>query len=368
MSDSVIEDKKGNNNEKKVNIKGFIENYFYVIIVSFIFIGVILFGSIGLYLTKIAVSDILPTDMKYAPYTNIINTNIKDEVITMNPVKIRTWFGLGFWDKPVNTYSQKAIFNMKDFINSFEDGWLKKIMEYGNNPNNNLSNLGLFMSEVLSSMTSKSFGIINNIFKLLNYLPEWLTMLVTPILIIFIGMLIYGYNFIVGIFYHILNLKQYFKEASQDNPNIWEKDKDVSLLRIVKIVLFCFVWWWVSLISVFTSPIIISIYTLIKSLTAKYNLDKGDGEYSFLNFIKDNIIYKKSFLLTLATLGLINSTNTYLGSSYMFGLIIGIIIVAYIFGLYNPSIPSNDDTQTIGIVTNKINKQKGGKKYNFKFT
>jgi hypothetical protein len=116
MSDSAIEDKKGNNTEKKVNIKGFIENYFYVIIVSFIFIGVILFGSTGLYLTKLAMSDILPSDIKYTPYTNIVNPDLKDNIIIMNPVKIRTWFGFGFWNKPINTYSQKAVFNIKEFI------------------------------------------------------------------------------------------------------------------------------------------------------------------------------------------------------------------------------------------------------------
>lgn len=370
---NAIEDKKKGSSEKKADFKGFIQNYFFVIIVSFILIGVILFGSIGLYLTKVSIADILPTNIDSAPYTEISSQELKEEikkrlnVVTMNPVKIRTWFGLGFWDEPVQTYSQKALFDYKEFIDSFEGSWITKLKEYSK-PGTILSNFTLFMSQVLMSMTAKSFDIITNIFQLLNYFPEWLAMLVSLFLGIFICLFIYGYNFVVGIFYHILNLKQYFKEVSENNPEIWESDKSTSFLRIVKIILFCFIWWWVSLISIFITPLFVTLYTLIKPLTAKYKLDKGTSDYSFWDFLKDNIIYKKSFLLTLATLGLINSTNSYLGGSYMFGLLIGIIIVAYLFGLYNPSIPSDDKTQTFGLKLKMDTKQSGGKKYNVRLT
>jgi hypothetical protein len=369
-----IEEKKNDNTEKKANFKGFIQNYLYVIIVSSIFIGVILFGSINLYLTKIAVANILPTNTDLYPFVDSTNNELKEEVInrvkviTMNPVKIRTWFGLGFWDDPVQTYSQKAYFDFKEFLNSFKDGWLVKLRNYANNPNNNLSNFTLFMSEVLNSMTANSFGIITNIFKIFNFLPEWMNMLFGTALLFLSSIFIYGYNFIVGIFYHILNLKQYFKEVSKENPNLWESDKSTSFIRIIKILLFCFIWWWVSIISIFVSPAFVTFYTIIKSLTAKYKLDKGDGDNGFLSFLKDNIVYKKSFLLTLATLGLINSTSNYLGGSYIFGLIIGIVIVAYLFGLYNPSIPSNDPTQTLGLKLKGYTKQNGGKKYDIKLT
>jgi hypothetical protein len=351
--DKDTTEEKKEKKENKADFKGFLQHYFWIIIVGLILVGVVLFGSITLFLTKISTSNILPTDVEQVPFTDVINDTYKEIEIIMNPVKIRTWFGLGFWDYPTEVYSQKAKFDYEEFINSFKNGWINKLTNYANNPKKKLSNLALFMSEVLNPLTANSFGILTNIFKLFNYLPEWVTMLFGSLILFFSFIIIYGYNFILSIFYHLINLKQYFRVPSQGE---WESEDSISFLRIIKLILFSFIWWWVSLISLFVSPIIVTIYTLMKSLTAKYYLAKSNEENGFLSFLIDNIIYKKSFLLTLATIGLMNSTSLYLGNNYMFGLILGIIIVMYSFNLYSPSVPYNDPTQTIGM------KQSGGTK------
>jgi hypothetical protein len=383
-----IDAKKGKTIETtdttKKGFEGFFYNYFYLIVFG-ILLGVVLIGSMGLYLTKVAYADILPTNINLEPYVESSNVNKSElmeevikraKIVTMNPVKIRGLFGFDFWNEPIETYSQKAYFDFPTFIKSFKKSWITKLRN-NSKPGNIFSNFNLFLYEVLSQMTASSFDIITNIFQILNYLPEWLTMLVTLFFGLIIGLFIYGYNFVVGIFYHIMNLKEYFRSESWTQPDTWESDSQNPLLMmfwwwkpgITKIIMFMFVWWWVTLISVFVSPLFVTLYTLITPLTATYKLEKGtNNTYNFWSFIKDNVIYKKSFLLVLATLGLINSTQTYLGNAYLFGLFIGILIVAFYFKIYTTNVPSGDPTETLGTTIDikddeltKMIKQIGGK-------
>jgi hypothetical protein len=367
------------NTSKKIDLKGFLKNYFYVIIIGFLFIGVIFIGSIGLYLTKIADANILPTDINLAPYKEMSATELQEEIIkrakiiTMNPVKIRGLFGLNIWDDPIQSYSQKAYFDYKEFIDSFDDSWISRLNKYASNPSNSLSNLSLFISKILTSMTVNSFGLITNIYQILNFLPEWLTMLVSLFLGGFILTFINLYNLIIGIIYHIINIKQFFRNSLLQNSEVWEPENYSSWLRITKLILFGILWWWIVLGSIlFLTPfyaMFITFYTFLKPLTAKYQLDKGEGKYGFWSFLKDNIIYKKSFLLILTSIGLFRSSSTYLGGNYALGLLIGVVIVGILFGMYNPSIPKNDPTQTYGaklktfeLKLPNITKQSGGKK------
>jgi hypothetical protein len=382
-----------NTKEENINLKGFLKNYFYVIIFGFIFIGVILIGTVGLYLTKVSVSDILPSNIKLPPFRDVSPQELQEEIqkkakiVIMNPIKIRTFFGLGIWDEPIQSYSQKAYFDYKEFMDSFNDSWLGMLRDYATNPQNSLSNFALYMSEVLNSMTSSSFGLISLLFKSLNMLPEWLTMLITIFIFFIFGIIVFFYNVIFGILYHISNFKQYFRDVSIDDENKWEPMRTTSwfeiifkrafnifgILGLIKLFFLICAYFWISFFSILITPVFVTLYTLIKPLTAKYKLDKGEGEYGFWSFLKDNIIYKKTFLLILTTLGLFQSTKTYLGGAFIFALLIGVIIVTFMLGLYNPTIPSNDPTQTLGINIKsyelKIPKQSGGKKkYNIKMT
>jgi hypothetical protein len=219
-------------------------------------------------------------------------------------------------------------------------------------------------------MTARSFGAVDKVFNCLNFLPEWAAMLIYSMFGIFIIIGINFYNFLLGILTHFSNLQQYFRGALDKDPNTWESANDIEIFsfkNITKILMFWFVWWWVSLILLFLNPIFVTIYTLIAPLFATYKLEGSNDKYNFLWFIIDAFIYKKTFIIFLATFSLLSSVLTYLGSTYLPGAVIGVILLAVFVGIFNPAGPS-DPTETPGL-TKKIVKetepvtQTGGKKY-----
>jgi hypothetical protein len=108
-------------------------------------------------------------------------------------------------------------------------------------------------------------------------------------------------------------------------------------------------YFWAAFFSVLISPALITIYTLFKALSVNYIVRKKDNKsdepaqkMNLISFIKNVFYYKKTFIIILAMLKLLSSTSSYLGSSYMPGAIIAILIL--IFGL-NILIPDDaDDT------------------------
>ena len=93
------------------------------------------------------------------------------------------------------------------------------------------------------------------------------------------------------------------------------------------------------LISIFVTPIITTFLGLITPLQTQYKINKDSKTYlSVFNYIIDTIVYKRSFIIILATLSLMSNALKTLGSQYMIGIIIAIII-CYFFGLYTQSEP-----------------------------
>lgn len=314
-------------------------------------VGVILVGSIGLYTAKVAHANILPDDIELQPYTNIERI-IEEIPIYMNPLKIRSFYGLNFLSDPEELYSQIAKFNSKDFLNTFSDSWLCNIEEWAK-PGRILSNFWLFESNVLKPMTSNTFGLMNSIFYKMNYLPEWLFMLLYSILFTIIFLVLYIYNFFTGIFLHLTNLYQYFLQPDANDPSKWNKENP-AYFNIKNMLLFFFIWITTSFLSVLFSPFFITIYCLLAPLSATYKLANSDKTssnantvYTFMSFIKDAVTYKKTLILLLIMFQLIRATNTYLGSSYLSGVIIAILILIFGLKIFTTSKPTDDTTEIL---------------------
>jgi hypothetical protein len=99
-------------------------------------------------------------------------------------------------------------------------------------------------------------------------------------------------------------------------------------------------------------PIIFTLYALISPLYAKYKLidttnnDKTVSEnQGVINFITSTFVYKKFFFFVLASLSLISNGNNYLGSSYLVGILIAIVIL-YFIGFYKNPLPVHDEDVT----------------------
>lgn len=352
---NIIDEKKAEEEgttAKKTDWSGFFVNFTSSVLTT-ICLGVILVGSIGLYTAKVANANILPDDINLMPYTNVERI-VKERPIRpiyMNPVKIRTFFGLGFWSDPEEVYSQMAKFDNMDFLNSFSDSWLCGITEWAKPGNGILSNFWLYESNILKQMTADTFGLMNSIFYKMNYLPEWLTMLLYSFLFTFVFFIIYIFNIAKGFILHITNLFHYFRTPKEGTTSEWDEP---SYFDIKHMLLFFFIWGFVSFMSFLFSPFFITIYCLLAPLSAKYtlaNMDKSSPEknklHNFVSFLKDVVTYKNSFILILIIYKLITNASTYLGGSYVSGLVIGLMILIFGLKIFQTQKPMEDTTEIL---------------------
>jgi len=345
----------------KTDWPGFFKNFSNGLITG-VFVGVILIGSIGLFLTKVANANILPTTCDASPYEKF-ERNVEIDIIYMNPVKQLSFYGLGFWAQPLKYWIQEANFvnpdaNL-DFMKNFTNTWLCSL-GYKADPSTDTTKEGpstpglkspfwTFENNTLKSMLCMSFKILSNVFYYMNYLPEWATMIIFALFFSVILTFIYMGNFIYSIYSHLSNIPELFK-------NIWDPDafngrppsgiEPQGIFDYAKLIfsyvkkIFAFLFYlFVALCSAAVSPVFITLYTFIKSLSATYVVRQKEPlanpadapKQNLFSFIKNVLYYKKTFIIILVMLNLISSTNKYLGASYMPGVIIAILIL--IFGM-----------------------------------
>ena len=342
---STIDEKKGEDTESSTKFKDFIYNYLSSIIFT-IGIGIFFIGSLGLYTTKVAQANILPDNIELAPYT-VIDRIVKDIPIDINIMRP------SYLSETKDILSQKAIFNSQEYLDSFNKSFLCSLKKNAENPNGGGSNASLYFSYVFDNIVAKNFLVMNTIFLYLSYLPESLIMLLYAIFGIFLWFGLYFFNICISIFYHIINIPQLFRNPSKEFPEKWESSENIGFFNdIPKLLLFCFFWWWVGIISAILSPIFFTIYGLISPLYATYEVKQTKKTFNVINFILNTFVYKKLFFLILATLSLFSNGVTYLGNNSIVCIIIAIIIACFIGLFYNEMPKPNTDGFTLKIRQN----------------
>jgi hypothetical protein len=407
---TAIDEKKAEDSGSttdKADWKAFTKNFSHGLITG-IFLGVVVIGSTGLFLAKVANANILPTTCDIEPYPSdkeiedlVKARDVAMDIIYMNPVKILPLYGLKFWENLTaeNYFIQEANFVNGDaklnFMNDFKNSWLcdlkdkaypkKDKVELGDalkmpeksdpltkaNMNKLPQNSPFWLYEfkTLKLMTCNSFSIINKIFFYMNYLPEWLTMLVFALFFSVIIMLIYIVNMIYGFWAHFLNFGEMIKNLynpkdfnstipdyfDEDNGKKWYQKWSTITYPLYVIAYFIAASYSALLIS----PGLVTFYAFFKALGANYVVRdenySGEAEkapkLNIFSFIKSALYYKKTFLIILVMINLMGVTNEYLGTSYLPGVIIALVILVFglkvletnipieLFGVINPIFP-----------------------------
>ena len=345
---SAIDEKKHEETTTSItsaDFKNFIINYLLSIIFT---IGITIFviGTFGLYTTKVAQANILPDNIELAPYT-VFDRIVKDEPIDINIMKP------SFFSESKDTLSQKATFNSQEYLDSFNKSFLCSLKKNANDPKGGLSaSASLFFSSVYGNIVAKNFLAINNIFYYLSYLPESAIMFFYGFFGIFLWIALYFFNVCISIFYHIISIPELFRKesskmpdsyfiANPDIPVLWESNEDISFFS-VKLLLFCFIWWWIGLISIFITPAFFTFYGLISPLFATYKVKSINKPMNIGDFIKNTFAYKQFFFIILSTISLFSNGITYLGSNSIVGIVLAIAF-AYFMGFYTNEMPTSDD-------------------------
>ncbi len=116
-TNSIDEKKNTTSSTNNMNIKGFITSYLSSIIIT-IGIGIFVIGTLGLYTTKVAQANILPDNPLLAPYTDT-GRLVKELPIDINIIHDLSWSG-----KLNKTISQKAIFESREYLDTFKNSFL----------------------------------------------------------------------------------------------------------------------------------------------------------------------------------------------------------------------------------------------------
>ena len=345
---SAIDEKKNEETTTSItsdDFKKFIKNYLSSIVFT---IGITIFviGTFGLYTTKVAQANILPDNIELAPYT-VFDRIVKDEPIDINIMKP------SFFSESKDTLSQKATFNSQEYLDSFNKSFLCSLKKNANDPKGGLSaSASLFFSSVYDNIVAKNFLAINAIFYYLSYLPESAIMFIYGFFGIFLWIALYFFNVCISIFYHIISIPELFRKesskmpdsyfiANPDIPVLWESNEDISFFS-VKLLLFCFIWWWIGLISIFITPAFFTFYGLISPLFATYKVKSINKPMNIGDFIKNTFAYKQFFFIILSTISLFSNGITYLGSNSIVGIVLAIAF-AYFMGFYTNEMPTSDD-------------------------
>jgi hypothetical protein len=335
---STIDEKKAKT--KSLNKGDYISKFGGFIstaIVLFIVIIIYYTGSgLILYVCKLAQSNILPTDINCAPYT--------DTEPNIQPIETNIFQTGG--EKPLSmkiSFPYDA-YNSKNYI-------LDMFREYKNDPNSNF--LANYLISLIESVIQFNYAAGSKILDALNVLfPETVLVIFGPIIMAFILQFIYMANHVYLMYLWFAQMGWFFKtnkNKSRSGPPEWEDVTFFSPFKyycaIVLVILFSMVFFCGFLF--FTFPFIsilagLSIsWCIFSSIT--YKAKMGGKVITAITIIKDTFKYYKSLIMSIISFFVVLTAWIRLGK--LSGIISIVALSLIYFGIISIDLfnPSNKD-------------------------
>lgn len=315
--------------------KQFAKSFCYSLLVT-ICIQIFLIGSLGLYTSKVALSNILPDDLDQMPYSGV------ERLLFEQPIDINI-MRPSLFSPPEESVSQPVLFDGQAYADSFYNSFLCSMKRNANpsGDNNWFANPFLYLASVYEAIIANNFGFVNRVFRSFAYLPDSITMIAYGWFGFIIWFLFYLYNIGFSLFYHVVNIPHLFRQHVQQDANekTWEPSDQISFFRIGKWIAFCCLWFPLGLLSAFLSPLFFTLYGLIAPLYATYHKkDRPNQSLNVFSFLADAFRYKTYMLFLLTSLSLLSNGSKTLDTPYVIGIVLAICI-AYMLNFYSNTIP-----------------------------
>lgn len=324
--------------EKQPSVYNFIK---YIIIIVLIIVIYVSCGGLILYGCKLAQSNILPTYINNYPYTNTkvsitpISTNIFPTTIDKKVESVKLEFP---YDKD----------NSKNMI-------LDMFREYKNEAKSN--NIVNYFISLIESLMCMNYSAINVVLQKLNLIPEYLIILIGPIIMPFILFFIFFFDNFYLIYLWFSNFGWFFKENENAKLNENENKKTelppkwkyVTLEEPLNYAwslfiayIFFILFWFVLFLALPVLPFITLSICVISSLSYKGIINKKPV-YSH-DIVEDVFKYYKVPIMIIISLFCIQSAFTNINAITGFLSIFFLLSIYFDFiniSLFKKIIPTN---------------------------
>ena len=338
MSDSsdtsTIDDKQAEQSTSTTD-PNYVSNVVSFVLKSIIlFIIIVVYFGIGggglLYISKLAQSNILPTDSKCFPYTDTNPPNIQE---------IKSNIFTTFTDPPQSMKIQ-FLHNNYNFTNKFLDMFL----EYKNSPSSHF--LANYMISIFESLIEFNYNSINLVGNMLNDIPEVITVIFGPAIFLTIILIVSLLNNFYFIYLWFANMGWFFKKNINDSGEGRPKWEPVNLVSFFDYfmswgLVFLFIILFFVLFGFF--PIIAAIFLIYCIFSCLLYQSELNGKKASIFTISQDILkyYKVTIMSIFSFIVVINAflnlgTVPGVFSLLTLGLILGGIISIDIFKPINP--------------------------------
>lgn len=341
-----IEEKKSTTGESSDNWTSFISGVSSVIVYIILFIWIL--GTCLLYSTKVARSNIIPTDFisQNSAEINLVNANYVREF------SIST-------EKPYLNIGKYTAQELQFFTDN--SSFIEKFLNYLKPSDVNSKSFLLY--EIFRDFFSINNSIIKTIYSTLYGLNESLLMFFSPFIYLFIFIFYSIFYFWGCSFFQIYKLiKLIF--FSKDNSNTYFSSNIYPFLNLFLFPFYLFIvapfyLFCIIIFSFFTSSIssiFLIPYALFGLLGYNYHLTtdttSDKPSYGFLTLLNSFMKYKVSFVMILISLAVLNNSISHLSGIYVAGSVFAIIILAFM-GIYN-YVPDPTDISQITKIIKKF--------------
>lgn len=367
MSKPLDSDNKEQEQEQdpKTNFINFIKSF--VKIVLFILLS-LLMGASVLYSCKVATSNILPTDVKCAPYTENVPDVMPIDVdinITKNSDKFfSTKINFPFNNANDPMLNEIAEYNRSNFILD----WIRKEKEVYNS-----WAIKVMFLHVLDSLFQKNYSILNSILHFMDQsFYEILILLLGPWLLFFGSAIVSFIALFYSIYLFIVEFYWLFKKntnTKESSPPIWS---DVTFIDFYDYGSSCIMAFFIfiSLLVLYTLgfPLVsflmsvIFIVCLFSATSMKSLISDGPkmGEiYGIKKVFTDVLTSKMNYIMIIISFAFISLSYSYFGSaSAFFSIIIFAVLFFGLIGnkLYKQEIPLDVTEGLINEAANQAQK------------
>ncbi len=309
----------------------------------FIFGIMIVIGTTMVYSGKVAQANILPTNIKCFPYTNLTPTIEKAE-IDINIVKV----------KEGEVYSTKLDFDQAKNMKIMEEGFLgflKRMTENKESGHFYLYACSLYQSAISNNlyMNTAYYNLLNSTFS------ESVILFILPYFSIFWFIITFVVNlfYITGVWFYNLYLFYSTKTVVNDKT-VWQPGESMwsfsNVFKSLFMIFIAFIAWafvGVGMIVPFMT-FTTAIYSILMPMYMEANVKSTGKPYTFSSALLDVLKYKISIIMYIITFYTITGVNSSFGSIATGISVIAFIILFFFTNIYKAYKPVGKDTATFG--------------------